>query len=224
MRTARFLLSLIAALITGSCSKDPGQTEPGIESDIKKFFSLHNKIAAQFQASLGDFDMNNFDEYAHSDSLLAWIKSHPEVETAESEFPHAFYITHTNGLAGNILFNRRDDPDVSASFIRGGSEGAGSVLTHYRYSDDDKLITNDKMLIILAHSYDFYAPYCPAPDAKHIQDVVDLAEGGKADLEVTLRVDEGIDAFPDITESGFITLNTNSYSGGFIVSSNLTSQ
>ncbi len=130
MRKAGFLLTLITALITVSCSKDPGQTEPGIESDIKNFFSLHNKIATQFQATLGDYDLSNFDEYAHSDSLLAWIKTHPEVETVESEFPHAFYITHTNGIAGNIIFNRRDDPNVSASFIRGGNAGTGHALTH----------------------------------------------------------------------------------------------
>ncbi len=71
------------------------------------------------------------------------------------------------------------------------------------------------MLIVLAHSYDFYAPYCPAPDAKHIQDVVDLAEGGKVDLEVTLRVDEGIDAFRDITDYGFIIINTHGSNNGF---------
>ncbi|MCB0754732.1 MAG: hypothetical protein H6602_13225 [Flavobacteriales bacterium] len=201
------LLPLLAAILLVSisgCKKDEPQSET-IEDDVKALYALHLQIAEQFEASLASYDMADFDAFVHADELVLWAEQLPEVAEISFVTPGVFSITHTNGLKSAMVFSPEED---EAIYITRGGGGSGPMQL-YGTNSEEKKITNKKALVIVAHARDFYAPYCTKTGAKHIQDVIDLMEGGDVSLDVTLRVNEGIAAFSDISDYSFIIVNTH---------------
>lgn len=202
MNPQNLFLAALLCLLFAACKKEEGSDD--IKADIKTFYSLQNKIAAEFQATLSD---TITDEFAHSERLLAWIQQQPDVEEAVMHWLYVFDVKHKNGLSGNILFTPKQT-DVHL-MTRGGGGGTDGRLHAFKTSDEDKIITNKNVLVIVQSASDFYAPYCRLPDAKHIQTVLDLFEYADIDFDVTLKVDEGLSAFMNMSDYGIIIINTH---------------
>ncbi len=215
-RVLSFLLFSIL-LITSACKKNKsngGAVTDSVREDVQQLYSLHQSIAAQFESSLDGYNISDFDVDLHAEDILVWIKNQPNVAEAEMQALDLFWIKHTNGLESTMIF--RPKP-TKASEIGRGAASTGAALTKFplgelpllKSAKDDKLIKNKKALIILAHSSDFYAPYCTLSDAKNIQDVVELLEYADIDLEVDIKVDQGLAAFHNIDDYGFILIETH---------------
>lgn len=200
-----YLLFLLA--LTQSCKKNlnnnPIEPQGDIELQIKSFYSLQNRIALQFKTTFANFN----DEMERSDALLEWIRQQPEVNKVEMNDPGYFYVEQKNGLAGHVIFNK--ESNNARSVTRGGGNGSDGRLKLFKSSGGKKFITNNNVLVVLAHAGDFYKPYSPSFDAKHIQDFIDLFEYADIDFKVTLKVDEGIEAFNKLDNYGIIVFNTH---------------
>jgi hypothetical protein len=201
---SRFILSIVSILVFFTTCKKSDETPIDIKSDIKSLYSLQNQIARVFQATLSD---TITDEFAHSEKILAWIQLHPDVQKVTMPSLYVFDIKHKNGLSGNILFTKKQT-DIGLA-TRGGNGGASGKMKLLNNAQDDKKISNKNVLIILQYADDFYKPYCYANDAKHIQSLVDIFEYSEIDFNVTLKVDEGLPAFLDLSNYGIIIFNTH---------------
>ncbi len=211
MKKLGLLFTVILLVYASGCKKDEPQSI-ALEENVKEVYILHRQIAEQYEATLADYDMADFDDFVHSDELALWIEQLPDVASVEFTIPGVFGITHANGLKSAMVFSREQS---EAALITRGA-GSSGPMNHYKTSSEEKKITNKKALVILAHAKDFYAPYCIEPGAKHIQDVIDLMEGGDVSLDVTLRVNEGIAAYRDLSDFSFIIVNTHgSHDGSF---------
>lgn len=212
--TARITcLATLLCLLFTTCKKPEDSEVAGgdIKSEIKAFYALQNKIAAEFKATLSD---TITDDYAHSARMLAWIQQQPEVQDVQMPFIHVFDIKHKNGLSGNLLFTKKQ---LSArSMTRGGNGASNGRLQAFKKSANDKIITNKNVLIILQYASDFYRPYSYKPDAKHIQDFLDLFEFSDIDFNVTVKVNEGLSAFLDLSDYGIIVINTHGTPTGLL--------
>jgi len=203
MKLQKILCAVLLSLVFATCKKE--ETSEDIKADIKTFYSLQNSIAKEFQATLSD---TITDEIAHSERLLAWIQQQPDVEEAVMHWIYVFDVKHTNGLSGNILFTPKQTD--SRLITRGGGGAADGSLRLLKTSDDDKIITNKNVLVIAQYARDFYAPYANClPPCKHIQTMLDLFEYADIEFEVTLKVDEGLSAFMDMSDYGIILINTH---------------
>ncbi len=211
MSAQKFLLVIFISFLFTTCKKneDSGGGGTDIKSEIKAFYALQNQIAAEFKATLSD---TITDEIAHSERLLAWIEQLPEVKEVIMHSIYVFDVKHNNGLSGNIIFARKEATVRKAT--RGGYGSTGGITQFLKSNDGDKIIENKKVLIIVQYASDFYQPYCPSGDVRHIQTTLDLFEFSDIDFEVTVKVNEGIAAFLDMSDYGFILINTHGTSTG----------
>lgn len=198
MQKQLLLVAGLLMILFFGCKKDKGSED--IKQDIKNYYSLQNKIAKQFQATISD---TITDEYAHSERLLAWIRQQPDVVEATMHDVYVFDVKHTNGFSGNIMF-RPKQTDLRLATRGAGSKTDGK-LHAFNTSDDEKIITNKNVLIIIQTSYDFYGGFT----GKQINDLLDLFEYSEIDFNVTLRQDEGINAFLDLSDFGIILIATH---------------
>ena len=218
MKILKFLVIICCtSFFFSSCKKDNFSQD--IREEIKTFYSLKNRIAKEFQNRLSDTVTN---EYANLEGLLEWIKQQPEVAEVKMSDVYVFDVKHTNGISGNIIFTPKQSKGALVS--RGGGGKTDGVLREYKKSKDEKILTNKKVLVILQYADDFYKPYClKYDDAKHIQIFLDHLEYSDIDFEVTLKVDEGISAFMDMSDYGLIFVNTHGTPDGLMSGTNVFS-
>jgi uncharacterized protein (TIGR02145 family) len=176
-----------------------------LKANIKTYYSLQNKIAAEFKATLSD---TIIDEFAHSKRLLEWILQQPDVSEALMHSVYVFDVKHTNGLSGNIIFNPK--PTDMRLMTRGAGGASDGRLQLLKTSADKKVITNKNVLVIVQYASDFYKPYASnCTECKHIQTLLDLFEYADIEFNVTVKVDEGLPAFLDLSDYGIIIISTH---------------
>ncbi|MBK6285371.1 MAG: hypothetical protein IPF54_24365 [Draconibacterium sp.] len=99
-----------------------------LKANIKTYYSLQNKIAAEFKATLSD---TIIDEFAHSKRLLEWILQ-PDVSEAVMHSVYVFDVKHTNGLFREIRFNpKQTDMRLMTRGAGGASDGRLQLLKNF---------------------------------------------------------------------------------------------
>ena len=154
MNFQKLIFAIIFLLTITTCKKEEGISTGEIKADIKTFYSLQNRIAKEFQATLSD---TITDEYAHSERLLAWIKQQPDVQDAVMQFIYVFDVKHTNGLSGNIIFTPKETDGKLVT--RGGFGNSDGKLSLLKSTDDDKIIENKNVLVLVQFGIEFYEPF-----------------------------------------------------------------